>query len=270
MTVIAAAPNAAARVKAAGWTPARSFTIVERNFMTYKHAWTVVASSIVEPILYLVSIGIGVGALVGTVPGVNVRYTVFVGPALLATAAMNSAMNLTSFGVFSRIKVEHTYDAVLPTPVSVTDIAVGEVVWALLNGLVSSASFLAVLAALGFVVTPWALLAVPGALLIGFTFAAIGLAVTTFLRDFPDFQLIQLVMLPMFLFATTFYPVTTYPAAWRPVIEVLPLYQSIELVREPALAQMTWHMAVAAGYLLILGIVAMWIATRRMARALLH
>jgi lipooligosaccharide transport system permease protein len=260
------APSAAV----APWTPGRTFAIVERNFMTYRHAWTIILSSVIEPMLYLLSVGIGVGALVGTVPGINVRYTVFVGPALLATAAMNSAMNLTSFGVFSRMKQEQTYDAILPTPVSVTDIAFGEVAWALVNGVVSSSAFLLALAVLGYVITPWALLAIPASILIGFAFAAAGLAVTTFLRDFPDFQLIQLVMLPMFLFATTFYPITTYPSAIRPVIEALPLYQSIELVREPALDQMGWGIAIAAGYLLVFGVAALWLATRRMARALLH
>jgi lipooligosaccharide transport system permease protein len=254
----------------AAFTPARTFAIVERNYMTYRHAWTIVLSSVIEPLLYLLSIGIGVGALVGTVPGVDVKYTVFVGPGLLATAAMNSAMNLTSFGVFSRIKEERTYDAVLPTPVSVTDIAFGEVAWALLNGLVSSSIFLAMLAVLGYVITPWALLAIPGSVLIGFAFASIGLAVTTYLRDFSDFQLIQLVMLPMFLFATTFYPVTTYPAPVRPLIEALPLYQSIELVREPALGHLGGGMLIAAAYLLVLGVAALWLATRRMAKALLH
>jgi lipooligosaccharide transport system permease protein len=252
------------------WTPGRTLAIVERNFMTYKHAWTVVLAAVIEPMLYLLSIGIGVGALVGTVPGIDVRYPVFVGPALLATAAMNSASNQTSFGVFARLKTENTYDAILPTPVSVTDIAFGEVTWAVLNGLISSTAFLAVIAALGYVVSPWALLAIPGSLLIGFAFASAGLATMTYLRDFSDFQLIQLVMLPMFLFATTFYPITTYPAPLRPFIEALPLYQSIELVREPALGQIGWGLLGAAAYLLLFGVLSLWLATRRMARALLH
>ena len=86
------------------------------------------------------------------------------------------------------------------------------------------------MAVLGLVSSPGILLAIPGAILIGYAFAAAGLAVTTYLRDFSDFQLIQLVMLPMYLFATTFYPLTTYPAPVRPLIQVLPLYQSIQLV----------------------------------------
>ena len=252
------------------WTPGRTLAIVERNLMTYRRAWTEPIYAIIEPILYLLTIGVGVGALVGTVPGINVRYVVFVSPALLATAAMNTTFNGTSFGVFARIKLENTYEAILPTPVSVVDIAFGEVTWAVLSGLISSAAFLAILGALGFITSPWALLALPASVLIGFAFASAGLAVTTFMRDFPDGQLIQLVMLPMFLFATTFYPVTTYPKPLRPFIEVLPLYQSIQLVREPALGHIGVGVAVAAGYLLAMGALALWLATRRMARALLH
>ena len=105
----------------------------------------------VEPVLYLLSIGIGVGMLVGTVPGVHVRYAAFVAPAILATTAMNTAMNQTSFGVFSRIKNERTYDAIVPTPLSVTDIALGEVLSAVIYAVLSSASFVLVMAVLGLV-----------------------------------------------------------------------------------------------------------------------
>jgi lipooligosaccharide transport system permease protein len=261
------APRPLARLT---WAPGRTFAIVERNFMTYRHAWTEPIYAIIEPILYLLSIGVGVGALVGSVPGVHVRYPVFVAPALLATAAMNTTFNGTSFGVFARIKLENTYDAILPTPVSVVDIALGEITWAMLSGLISSAAFLAVLAAFGFITSPWALLALPASLLIGFAFASAGLAVTTYMRDFSDGQLIQLVMLPMFLFATTFYPVSVYPSALRPFIEALPLYQSIELVRQPAIGHIGPGIAFAAVYLLAMGVLALWLATRRMARALLH
>ena len=238
--------------------------------MIYRRSITPLLSSMVEPVLYLLSIGIGVGVLVGTVPGVHVRYAAFVAPAILATTAMNTAMNQTSFGVFSRIKNERTYDAIVPTPLSVTDIALGEVLSAVIYAVLSSASFVLVMAVLGLVSSPGILLAIPGAILIGYAFAAAGLAVTTYLRDFSDFQLIQLVMLPMYLFATTFYPLTTYPAPLRPLIEVLPLYQSIQLVREPALGAFTLSSLVPVVYLIAFGTIALGIATRRMARMLLH
>jgi lipooligosaccharide transport system permease protein len=254
---------------AAGWTPARTLSLVERNFMLYRRSPTPLLSSMVEPVMYLLSIGVGVGLLVGSVPGVDVRYAAFVAPAILATTAMNTAMNQTSFEVYSRIRNARTYEAIVPTPLSVTDIALGEVLSAVLYGVLSSASFVAVMAVLGLVTSPWILLAIPSSVLIGYAFAAAGLAVTTFLRDFSDFQLIQLVMLPMYLFATTFYPLSTYPSGLRPLIEVLPLYQSIELVREPALGSVTAGILVPIVYLAAFGTLALWIATRRLARMLL-
>jgi lipooligosaccharide transport system permease protein len=253
----------------AGWTVRRTGSLVERNALMYRRSLTPVLSSVVEPTMYLLAIGVGVGRLVGSVPGVHVRYAVFVAPAILATTAMNSALNQTSFGVFSRIKTERTYDAIVPTPVSVADIALGEVATAVLGGLLSSLGFVVVMAVLGLVVSPGIVFAFPAALLVGYAFGAAGLAVTTYLRDFSDFQLIQLVMLPMFLFATTFYPLSTYPSAVRPLIEVLPLYQSIELVREPALGSFGWHVAVAAVYLAVFGSLALSLAARRLTRLLL-
>jgi lipooligosaccharide transport system permease protein len=250
-------------------TPSRTLAMVERNFMLYRRSITPLLYMLVEPILYLVSVGIGVGMLVGDVPGVHVRYAAFVAPAILATTAMNTAFNQTSFGVFTRIKMDRTYEAILPTPVSVTDIALGEIASAVINGVLTSIGFVGVMAVMGLVTSPWVLLAIPGSVLVGFAFAAGGLAVTTFLRDFADTQYIQLVMLPMYLFATTFYPLSTYPPALRPVIEVLPLYQSIELIREPALGHFGWSAVVAMGYLAAFGAFGLWIAVRRMTATML-
>jgi lipooligosaccharide transport system permease protein len=256
-------------VIATGWTARRTSSLVERNALLYRRSLAPVLSSIVEPLLYLLAIGFGVGALVGTVPGVDVRYAAFVAPAILATTAMNAAFNQTSFGVFTRIKTERTYEAVVPTPLSTADIALGEVVSAALGGLLSSAGFVLAMLVLGLVVSPGIAVAVPASLLVGYAFGAAGLAVTTYLRDFSDFQLIQLVMLPMFLFATTFYPLSVYPGWLRPLIQALPLYQSIELIREPALGELHWSFLVAIVYLVAFGTVALAIASRRLARMLL-
>jgi len=252
------------------WTVQRVLALVERNMMMYRRSVTPLAFGLIEPVMYLLTIGFGVGSLVGTVPGVDVRYPVFVAPAILATTAMNTAFNQTSFGVFSRIKVDLTYEAIVPTPLSVTDIVVGEVISAVLNGVLTSIGFLAAAAAMGLVISPGILLAIPAAALVGFAFAAGGLAATTFIRDFPDFQLVQLVMLPMYLFATTFYPLSTYPGWLRPFIEILPLYQSIALIRGPALGSFDGvALAVAVVYLVVFGVVGMVVATRRLGRLLL-
>ncbi|MFI6265036.1 ABC transporter permease [Micromonospora sp. NPDC051006] len=255
---------------APGWAVRRSLALIERNFMIYRRSVTPLLNALVEPILYLLSIGVGVGLLVGTVPGVDVPYAVYVAPAILATTAMNTAFNQTSFGVFVRMKVEKTYQAILPTPLSVTDIAVGEVTSAMINALLTSIGFLAVMAIGGLITSAWVLLALPASVLIAYAFAAGGLAVTTYLRDFPDFQYIQLFMLPMFLFATTFYPLSVYPEAVQPLVGALPLYHSIELVREPALGHLGWDLLIPVVYLVAFGSIAMLIATRRMTRAMLH
>ncbi len=126
------------------------------------------------------------------------------------------------------------------------------------------------LGAAGLVHSAWAALIVPGALLIGFAFAAIGLAVVTYLRNWQDFQLIQLAMLPMFLFATTFYPLGVYPRPVQIAVECLPLYQSIQIVREPSLGVMDARVGWAAGYLVVLGCLALALALRRLERALVR
>ena len=254
---------------ATGWTMRRTGSLVERNALIYRRSLTPVLSSIVEPVLYLLSIGFGVGALVGKVYGIDVRYVDFVAPGILATTAMNAAFNQTSFAIFMRIKNDRIYDAIVPTPLSIADIALGEVASAVFSGVFASCGFVLVMLVLGLIVSPAVLLAIPGALLVGYAFGAAGLAVMTYFRDYSDFQLVQLVMLPMFLFATTFYPLTVYPSWARPLIEVLPLYQSIQLLRDPALGTFHWGMLVAVLYLLAFGSIALALATRRLHRKLL-
>jgi lipooligosaccharide transport system permease protein len=254
---------------ATGWTMRRTGSLVERNALIYRRSLTPVLSSIVEPVLYLLSIGFGVGALVGKVYGIDVRYVDFVAPGILATTAMNAAFNQTSFAIFMRIKNDRIYDAIVPTPLSIADIALGEVASAVFSGAFASCGFVLVMLVLGLIVSPAVLLAIPGALLVGYAFGAAGLAVMTYFRDYSDFQLVQLVMLPMFLFATTFYPLSVYPSWARPLIEVLPLYQSIQLLRDPALGTFHWGMLVAGLYLLAFGSIALALATRRLHRKLL-
>lgn len=247
--------------------------LVERNLIVYRHSWHLLLAEIFEPLLYLVSLGVGIGALVGEVPGLRAGhggYTEFVAPALLATAAMNGAFDETTFNLYAKLRTLRTYDSVLATPLGVRDIALGEVLWALLRGTAVTVVFAATLAAFGLVSSPWALLVVPGALLIGFAFAALGLAIVTYVRSWQDFQLVQLFMLPMFLFATTFYPLGVYPRPVQIVVECLPLYQSIQLIREPAMGVVDGSLAVAALYLLLLGTLSLFVAQRRLRTALVR
>ena len=176
----------------------------------------VIFSGFFEPLFYLLGIGFGLGALIGDVPGPGgqeIRYQLFVAPALLATASMNGAIMESTFNVFFKLNYQKTYDAILSTPMSVGDVALGEIGWALIRGGLYAIGFLVVMAVFGLWVSPWLILAFPAALLVGFAFAAVGMAATSFMRTWQDFDLIQLVILPLFLFSATFYPLETYPEA---------------------------------------------------------
>jgi lipooligosaccharide transport system permease protein len=241
-----------------------------RNIMVHRHRWTILAFGVMEPVLYLMSIGVGVGRMIGHISGLGagVTYPQFIAPGLMAMAAMNGAMGATSQAVFVRLRFENTYRVMLTTPLTPRDIALGETGWAVLRGAIESVGFLAVVAVAGLVRSPWGLLAVPAAVIVGFAFASAGLLVATYLRDWTDFQMIQLILLPMFLFATTFYPLHVYPVAIQDVVRVLPLYQSINLLREPMLGEVGMDLVVPLVYLIALGAACLFVAERRMRRQL--
>jgi lipooligosaccharide transport system permease protein len=248
----------------------RPWRLVERNVYAYRRTWYVFLSGFLEPVLFLLSIGIGVGGLVGslTVGGETVSYKEFVAPGLLAAAAMNGALLDTTFNFFIKYKYSHTYDAIVATPVGADDIATGEIAWALIRGAIYSTAFLVTMLLFGLVPSWWALLAVPAAVLIGFAFAAIGLACTTFMRSWVDFDYVNVALVPLFLFSATFFPITEYGAGLQAVIRVTPLYQGVVLVRGLVLGQVDWFMLVHVAYLLVVGIVGLRIAKRRIVRLL--
>lgn len=113
-------------------TVRRSRRLVERNLLVYRRAPVIILTGIVEPFLYLGSIGVGVGRLVGDIGGVP--YARYVAPALLASAAMNGAIYDSTFNIYFKLKIARTYDAVLSTPLGVRDVTIGEITWALLRG----------------------------------------------------------------------------------------------------------------------------------------
>ena len=242
----------------------RPLRVVERNTIVYRRGWLVFLSGLVEPFLYLLSIGIGVGALVGKVPGPNgvpVEYDAFVAPGLMAAAAMNGAVLDTTFNFFIKLKYSHTYDAMLATPLGVRDVAVGEVLSALLRGAFYSTAFLVAMVAFGLVSSWWAVLAVPAAMLIAFAFAGAGLGLTTFMRSWVDFDYVNLALVPMFLFSATFFPLSRYPEALQVVVKVTPLYQGVALLRGLTLGVVSWTMLLNVLYLAVMGVIGVRVAT---------
>jgi lipooligosaccharide transport system permease protein len=249
----------------------RARRIVERNIVVYRRGWIYLVSGFFEPFFYLLSIGIGLNHLVGGIPvdGQVVAYTAFVAPGLLASSAMNGAMFDSTFNIFFKLKIAKTYDAVLSTPLGVGDIALGELSWALIRGALYSGAFLAVMAALGYVVTPWAVLCYPGAMLISFAFAAAGMAGTTYMRSWQDFDMVSLAIIPLFLFSATFYPLSVYPGWLQVVVQCTPLYQGVALLRGFDLGDFNWAMLGHVAYLAAMGFIGLSVTARRLARLLL-
>jgi len=246
---------------------------VERNYRSFRRTWTIVVSGFFEPVFFLFAMGVGIGALVGDVDagaGRMVPYAVFVAPALLAASAMNGAVFDSTTNVFFKLKYAKLYDSVLATPLGPRDVAVGEITWALLRGLVYSSAFLVVAAAAGVVRSWWALLAVPAATLIGWAFASMGMAAATYLRTWADFDLVQLAILPMFLFSATFFPLATYPEPLQWVVRATPLYHGVAMMRDLMLGQVGRGMVVHVGYLLVMAVVGTAWTAGRVERLLLR
>jgi len=249
-----------------------SLHLIERHARAYRHLWLVLVSGLAEPLFYLLSLGVGLGQLVGTVIGPDghqVSYTAFVGPALLATSSMNGAIYDSTFGVFFLLKYAKVYNAILATPMRAADVALGQIGWALIRGSLYAFAFMLVMFGMGLLKSGWAVLALPAAILTGFAFAAAGMAATTFMRSWQDFEFVMLVSLPMFLFSTTFYPLSIYPRALQVVVECTPLYQAITLIRGLTLGVVGPALLVPMAYLALMGVAGLLIAGRRVSRLLL-
>jgi lipooligosaccharide transport system permease protein len=248
----------------------RSWRLVERNIASSRGAWLVFVSGFFEPLFYLFAMGVGVGALVGTVDvnGQAVGYREFVGPALLAASAMNGAV-YESGNVFFKLKYAKTYDGVLATPLGAGDVALGEIGWAVIRASLYALGFMVVLVVLGLLESPWAVAAVPAATLLAFAFAAVGMAATTFMRSWQDFDLIQLFVLPMFLFSGTFYPISSYPPALQLFVSLTPLYQGVALCRALITGAVDPSILIHVAYLAVMGLIGLAIVSRRLDKLLL-
>jgi lipooligosaccharide transport system permease protein len=246
--------------------------ILERNVMVYRRLWLIVFSGFFEPIFYLFSIGIGLGELVGDVTGPGgapIEYAAFVAPALLGASAMNGAIFESTFNIFFKLRYGKVYDAILATPMLPRHIAIGEITWSLGRGVLYASAFLVVITAFGYVHSAWAIMAVPAAVLIGFAFGAVGMATTTFMKSWQDFDLVNMVTLPLFLFSGTFYPLDVYPDIFQVLTKFSPLYHGVELIRALTLGVLDVSLVGHVSFLVVMGAIGVAITSRRLNTLLL-
>jgi lipooligosaccharide transport system permease protein len=270
MVVASFAPGVYGRLDA---SVKRSGAVTRRNVAALPSGyWLVVVSGFFEPLLYLLSIGVGVGGLVGKLPlpdGRLVDYAAFVAPSMLASSAMAGALSETTFNFFGKLKWMKLYDGVLATPVRPMEIALGELLWAMARGALYSAAFLVIMVALDLTTWGWAAATFPAALLVGFAFGGTGMALSTFMRGWQDFDIVGTVQFALFLFSGTFAPVSSYPPVMRWLVQATPLYHAVELIRGLTTGSLSWTLLVHIGYLAVLAAVGLTIAGRRMGHLLL-
>jgi lipooligosaccharide transport system permease protein len=245
----------------------RSHAIMERAYIAFKSStWIIVISGFVEPVLFLLSFGYGLKDLVGdiTVAGQPIGYVAFIAPALLATSAMNGAIYDSTMNVYFKLKHDRLYHGMLATSLGPMDVALGEISWALLRGLSYSIGFMAIVAPLGLIPSMWGILAIPAAVLIAFGFASFGMAVTSYMKSYQQLEVVNVVLLPMFLFSGSFYPLDVFPEWLQTIIRIFPLAHAIDLVRGLTLGNISWALAGHAMYFVVMIVIGLFFTTRRL------
>ena len=248
----------------------RPHRMLERMVVVNKHNWSILFSGFFEPLFYLLSIRVGFGALVGEVEfgGRLLPYEEFVAPALMAASAMNGAIYESTMNVYHKLHYAHLYDAILATPMTSADIALGEIAYSTFRGSVYSAAFLVTMASLGMTGSWWVVMALPVCILMAFAFSAVGMAVTTYMRSWADFEYVPSVMLPMFLFSATFYPLSSY-GDWGWVVQFSPLYHGVALIRGLNVGEVTWTYVGHVSVLVALALVGLSVTSSRIQKLLL-
>lgn len=236
----------------------RSLRVWQRNRDVYFVTWkTNLFPPLLEPILYLLAFGAGIGALVDEVPyrGERIRYTAFIAPGLLATQVMFQAFFETTYNTFVRMNYQKTFDAILATPLSVPDIMAGELLWGATKGMIGCTVMMVAISFFGLLHYPHALIIVPFSLLSGLVFAGMGLCFTGMVPsidafNFPTF----LFVMPMFLFSGTFFPLEVLPEWARLLAGVVPLTHVANVMREAALGRLPGALGWDLLYLAVLAV----------------
>jgi lipooligosaccharide transport system permease protein len=253
----------------------RARAFAGHRLAAYRHHWrSSLISSVLEPALFLAAMGLTLGVLVDRGPGLpgGVDYLAFLAPGLLAAAAMQIATFESTYPVLGAIKWDRTYEAVLATPAGVGDLLVGHLLFVAFRVGTSACLFLGVLVLFGAAESPLVVLAVPAALLTGLAFAAPITAFAGRLEIDTGFaMLFRLLIMPMFLFSGTFFPVSQLPTVFEWIAYATPLWHGVALARGLALGTLDGGAALLhVGYLVLWFVVGVALARRTMTRRLVR
>ena len=240
----------------------------------YKRVWRgTIGTSLVNPVLYVTALGVGLGTIVDqtqNTPG-GVPYLDYVAPGLLAAAAMQTATAESSWPVMGAIRWTRVYHAMIATPLTERDVFVGHQLFVITRVFTSAAAYLVVITAFGAVSSWWGILTVPAAVLVGTAFSMPMAALATTVEDGRTFVTIfRFLIVPMFLFSGTFFPVTQLPLAFELAAYVTPIWHGVELCRMLTLGTVELGSALGhTAYLLAWTLVGFELARRSYRRRLL-
>lgn len=255
-------------------TLAHSGRLVEASARVYRRTYRgSLVSTFLNPILFLLAMGVGLGKLVDSGSGdasLEIAYLTFLAPGLLAATAMMTGAGDSAFPVMAGIKWRKSYDAVLATPIGVTDLVLGHLGWVALRLTFVTLVYSMVMTAFGATTVLEGLIAVPPAVATGLAFAGIITAYTARLEDERGLSsLFRFGITPLFLFSGTFFPVSQLPGWMQPVAYATPLWHGVSLCRGLAIgSDYEMNPFLSAGYLAALIIVGVVIATRTMRKRL--
>ncbi|HNQ35785.1 MAG TPA: ABC transporter permease [bacterium] len=250
----------------------RAVRVWQRNWTVYCATWLInFLAPILEPLLFLLAFGVGLGRLVPSVAygGLEIPYRVFIMPGILAVSVMNYAFFETTYASFVRIYFQKTYDAILATPLLLEDVLAGEILWGATKSVLATAIMMVVVSCFGLLVYPAALWLIPAALLGGLAFASLGMIFTGLVGSIDQFNLpIFLLVTPMYLFGGVFFPLESLPDWAVNLAKLLPLTHLVIVMRQLALGRVDASLAGSLAALLVFGaacfVLALYLLRRRL------
>ncbi len=258
------------------WLPhisPRFLRILQRNSQVLRRTWKVnFLPPILEPVLYLLAFGAGLGLLVGEVTyrGEPVSYVAYIAPALIAINIMYNAFFENTYASYVRMYYQKTYDAIMATPLNLDEIITGEIVWGAVKSLIATILMMAVISLFSLLVYPQALLIVPLAFLGGLAFGSVAMCFTALVPQIEVFNFpIFLFITPMFLFSGTFFPLETLPRWAQVLAQFLPLTHLVALVRALAMGKLQAQLLLSLFYLVIFSGITFILAILLMRRRLI-
>jgi len=235
----------------------RAMRVWQRNLDTFLRLWTTESwPPFIEPVMYIVAMGFGLGAYVTQIEGLS--FLQFIAPAFVATAAMFVASFECTFGSFVRMEYQKTFDAIISTPLNIEEVIAGEILWGATRAVFAAIGVLVIIAFFGLIRSPWALAALPVALLEGLMFASLAMLFTAIAPAIDAFNYyITLGITPMFLFSGVFFPLNQLPQPVQALAWLSPLTHAVSLQRALALGELSWSLAGDLLWIAVLALIAL-------------